>query len=501
MGKNNEIIRKIFLFSFLFFIFIFPKNLFAQNPKVILNEIMWGSDKDKEEWIELKNLTNNQIDLTGWSIDNAKSSNKPLEIKGGLIPPGGYFLICKTNSPKTNCDYWESISLNNNYIENGKLILRDSNKAIIDQTPQPINSNWPAGKSSLVSMERKFKEPTIPEDGSLFSSWKDNENPSWQGSSIGLEANAGSSIITLTEKEITFDGSKSKGNIQNFIWNMGDGNIIEGKKINYSYNFPGKYIVTLKVKDYCQREKEDSIEVTVFSDSIFISEFSLTEKWIEIVNTSNFVQDISFWGISNQKDKIKYIFPEGSFISPGAFLVLKSELVGSLRNSNSGSLYLFYPSGDIRSQINYQKFNGSIARIGRDYFYTKTQTPASKNIISGETFGLGGNNESIFSTPFQTQESNSQKNNLENQGEQSNQPQKIGIFSENKEAKGAEPSSAKTLNKNLLSEVKNAKLPLLLGASIVILFSGTVGTGLAKLRKRMKGNFQGKKKIEVELEN
>lgn len=486
-----------FLILVLFLSFL-PFHLsFAGTSKIILNEIMWGSDKDGEEWIELRNLTNSDIDLSGWSIENAKSANKVLVINSGIIPANGYFLICDNDSQKTNCDYYDAISLNNNYKDNGKLVLTDSNKNIVDQTPEPTGSSWPAGKSTGVSMQRLF------ENGQVKSEWQDNNLPTPQDSGIELEANAGPAIYTLTLKEVIFDGSSSKGNIQKYIWNFGDGNILEGKRVSYSYKFAGKYVVSLTVSDG-KNKKEDITEVIVFPDSIFVSEISLKEKWIEIYNNSDFVEDISGWGLSNTKDITKFIFPEGSFIGPKSFIVLNEKLVGSLISSKGGTLYFFYPTGDIRFQLSYQNLSEAIARKGSDYFYTETETPGKENIISGNFLGIGGGVQGFtVSSPHQQEEkelAESQKG-VEGENDTNNKDsEKIGMLPELREAKIPTSDSSEFLSKNLLSEAKNAKIPLVLGASGVILFSGTLGMGLVRLRKRLKSFQPNKEKIEVEIE-
>lgn len=56
----------------------------------------------------------------------------------------------------------------------------------------------------------------------------------------------------LVNQMITFDASSSyapDGNITNYEWNFGDGNIGTGELIKYSYSSAGKYDVTLTVKD------------------------------------------------------------------------------------------------------------------------------------------------------------------------------------------------------------------------------------------------------------
>lgn len=270
--------KKLFLVILIIFL-TFPLNsvLGVAKEEIIINEVMWGKDSDDEEWIELRNLTSNTITLDSWVIDNAKSANKPLENIKGMIPADGYFLICEKDSAK-NCDFYGSISLKDtcsNNKCNGDLILRDDKKTIIDIAP---GNPWPIGGEGK-SMQREFK------DSSPLDSWIEGNPLSPQSSGVSLSANAGSNIISLTKKEIIFDGSASTGNIDEYFWNFGEGNTAKGKVVSHKYEFPGKYLVSLEVSNP-RKKSEAVIEVSIFSNSVFISEFSLKEEWIEIINES-----------------------------------------------------------------------------------------------------------------------------------------------------------------------------------------------------------------------
>ena len=61
----------------------------AGSMEVVINELMWmGSTvSSSDEWIELRNNTNQAIDLTGWLITNAASGSDDLTIPLGSIIP------------------------------------------------------------------------------------------------------------------------------------------------------------------------------------------------------------------------------------------------------------------------------------------------------------------------------------------------------------------------------------------------------------------------------
>ena len=70
---------------------------------VVINEVMWmGSDtKDGDEWLELRNMTDQSINLSSWQLTKKNSSNVEalmLTIPSGkTISPNGFFLISEYN--------------------------------------------------------------------------------------------------------------------------------------------------------------------------------------------------------------------------------------------------------------------------------------------------------------------------------------------------------------------------------------------------------------------
>jgi len=73
----------------------------SDSDGVFINEIMWAGSSTSavDKWIELVNLSDHIIDLSGWSLyrnkrdDNKNQDVLMLTIQNGLIAPGGYFLI------------------------------------------------------------------------------------------------------------------------------------------------------------------------------------------------------------------------------------------------------------------------------------------------------------------------------------------------------------------------------------------------------------------------
>ena len=69
-----------------------------------------------------------------------------------------------------------------------------------------------------------------------------------------------------------FDASESTGNIENYTWDFGDGNILSGIQASHSYELPGKYMVTLSIISPDGNSASSQTEITVNFDGFVISD-------------------------------------------------------------------------------------------------------------------------------------------------------------------------------------------------------------------------------------
>lgn len=162
----------------------------VESGDVVINEIMWsGSLGDTDdEWIELRNMTDHDIDLSNWNINNAGSGGGPgahLEIPHGYsIKANGYFLITNNKWDGTAINLTEDLASDEglthkagmNLLNGGEgLILKDQEGNTIDMAWQD-DASWPAGSNGTIkkSMERN----DLPGDGTLASNWHTCEDES-----------------------------------------------------------------------------------------------------------------------------------------------------------------------------------------------------------------------------------------------------------------------------------------------------------------------------------
>lgn len=133
------------------------------NPgDVLISEIMWmGSTiSAADEWIELKNLTDQPINLENWTVENLGDGGSPIITlpAGATVPANGYFVIATYAASDSNSallnepEYVTPIELDD---LGEQLTLKDVTAQIIDQTPVTAGS-WAAGENTAdkKSMER-----------------------------------------------------------------------------------------------------------------------------------------------------------------------------------------------------------------------------------------------------------------------------------------------------------------------------------------------------------
>lgn len=222
-----------------------------QAGEVVINELMWmGSYGDtNDEWIELKNITSHDIDLSNCVIKNANSGIGPgahLQIPSGyIIKANDYFLITKKKwdetavnltadlPPDKGLTHKSGMNLKNTGEE---LVLINSSGTTLD-TAWKDDVIWPAGNNGIVkqSMERN----DIPGDGALAENWHTcvddqcNDITYWraEGNNFGTPRAANlSEVIQASEPVINTPTEENEDN--GIIQDVSDVDVNEGNGEN-----------------------------------------------------------------------------------------------------------------------------------------------------------------------------------------------------------------------------------------------------------------------------
>ena len=146
----------------------------AAEGDVVINELMWmGSTvSSADEWIELRNTTDSEILLSGWTLEKAATGGDTLTIPDGkTIPARGFFLIANyapssENSGLTVKADWvtTAVSLVNTKLQ---IVLKDAEGNVMDTADDGVGDPLAGDNDGKRSMVRN--DP--PGDGTLADSW------------------------------------------------------------------------------------------------------------------------------------------------------------------------------------------------------------------------------------------------------------------------------------------------------------------------------------------
>lgn len=131
-----------------------------ESGAVVINEVAWAGSaaSSNDEWVELYNTSNQDIDLTDWVIeDDGASSYKIVE---GTIPAHGYFLIeDREGATDVKAGALIGLSLAN---AGDSLVLKDIAGSVIDSV-NSLGGAWYAGKADTKSSMERI-DPTVQLD-------------------------------------------------------------------------------------------------------------------------------------------------------------------------------------------------------------------------------------------------------------------------------------------------------------------------------------------------
>lgn len=115
------------------------------GPSVVINEVAWmgAVGLPADEWIELRNMTNNIINLIGWTLN--ASDGEPLINLSGNIQANGYYLLERSNDTTVPTVLADKIYFNAMENDGEILELKDNSSNLIDTAG---GIPWPAGDST-----------------------------------------------------------------------------------------------------------------------------------------------------------------------------------------------------------------------------------------------------------------------------------------------------------------------------------------------------------------
>lgn len=248
------------------------RNVQAVSSPVVINEVMWmgSSVSSADEWIELRNTTDHDVDLSGWVLTRQSNGLQVPMItipNGKYIPANGYFLISNYQMGEKSVLnsapdlVTTDVSLANSDLS---LELHDANQAIIDVAGNgdgdPLAGLNIPSEHRLLSMERNSEVG----DGTQAASWHtatashnliplsvEMATPGRENSNGAPVMNFSSTWKTTVGQPLVLDASDTidpENNSLTYSWDIG-GAKFSGPQITYQAATVGTITGTVDVTD------------------------------------------------------------------------------------------------------------------------------------------------------------------------------------------------------------------------------------------------------------
>ena len=155
----------------------------AIGKTLVINEIAWAGSaaSTADEWIELVNVSDELIDLVGWTLVFADTvihlgelDGATREIRQITVGPGGFLLLERTDDA-TISDIEADLIYVGKLINTGMVLqLIDANGDEVD-TANANQEEWAAGSASTVELPYATMERVDPTGADLPGNWHSND--------------------------------------------------------------------------------------------------------------------------------------------------------------------------------------------------------------------------------------------------------------------------------------------------------------------------------------
>lgn len=344
----------------------------AYSDQIVITEIFPNpTGSDNEEFIEIFNSGQSEVDLTDWELGD--NSTNLFNFDDVAINPGQYLVVDKELSGISLNNTGDSVNL---FDPNGETKSKveyfscqeGMSYALVEGTWQWTSSVTP-GQENKVVIDNEPPEAFFALDKHTF----------------------------MVGEEILLDGSSSSdpdGDDLIFTWLI-IGQELTGEKVKYSFQTAGELKIVLSVQDVWGESSQFSIDVKVvdydYSDQVFLTELLPSCEgadedceYVELFNNDDRTINMTGWSLTDTK-KI-YKFEEGVFIDARDYLVVRRDKSGITLNNDADTIYLMDPGGQIIAGVEYGQApsDQAFALLDGTWHWTSEPTPGDENIITGE---------------------------------------------------------------------------------------------------------------------
>ena len=309
------------------------------STKIRLNEILPAPTKKDDEYIELYNSTEKDIDLSDWILKDSSKTGKYIFPKDAVIEAEDYLIIYKKDF---------KFSLNNT-----------GNETVYLYDPAEKEVSSVSYKSAKENISYNFINNSWRWSATLTPG-KENVIDVLPSIEIKKDRNIYKNIYAAFEAK--FENSKN----YKFTWDFGDGHKSYLQKTRHKYENKGTYQGSLKVRTTVEDIiQEFSVKVKDYPKPkikivglIPNPEGKDTKKneWIEIKNNTKKKINLKDWSIATGWDKmVSHPIREKFEIKPGQTKKLKRDICAFTLNNTKTKIELRYPDGKVADKIKYDR--------------------------------------------------------------------------------------------------------------------------------------------------
>lgn len=356
---------------------------------IFITEILpnpFGADQGNE-FIELYNNCEADIDLSGWYFEDA--SAKQYKFTKFIIKPNQY------------------ISLN-----------RAETKIALNNSEDILKLYTPSAKEPARAVEyAKAKEGCSYHLADITKNiwqWSERNTPGEENYILAINhpplVDFNIPDKGYVFKEIIFDSSDTideDNDELNYYWDFGDGATNTLAMAGHYFSLPGIYSIKLiaddgkteaqKIKDIqiINPNADLGIQVLDWNEEFKSANIKINElvpnpigndkgqEWIEIYNDSNAQVNLLNWQICDSSEK-SFKFTDDLWIDSFGYLTLNQEETNLTLNNNREELMMYDTRGELIDLVSYEEAQeGKVYALGENnkWFWSSIATPQEKNII------------------------------------------------------------------------------------------------------------------------